>query len=90
MRTGIIRKRFKFNSGRVVDNSSDVLALLLATLIGSKSNHPIGVILPHNVMQIFLGTDLLWFGWFCFNDVTQLAVGSAELLLLLHIFLLLN
>ena len=76
----IIRKRYKFPSRRVDYNSSDVSFTVLAILIGSKSNHFRGVKYPHNVMKILLGMDLLWFGWFWFNDVSQVAVGNAELI----------
>ena len=76
---GLLGKDLDFAGGTVVHISSGVSALVLASLIGSRSNHPEGVKPPHNVTQILLGTGLLWFGWFGFNGGSQLAVGGAEL-----------
>ena len=76
---GLLGKDLDFAGGTVVHISSGVSALVLASLIGSRSNHPAGVKPPHNITQILLGTGLLWFGWFGFNGGSQLAVGGAEL-----------
>lgn len=31
---------------------------------------------PHNVTMVFLGTVLIWFGWFGFNVLTPISVSS--------------
>jgi len=76
---GLLGKDLDFAGGTVVHISSGVSALILACLIGSRSNYPLGIKPPHNITQILLGTGLLWFGWFGFNGGSQLAVGGAEL-----------
>ncbi len=72
-------KDLDFAGGTVVHINSGVSALILASLIGARSNYPGSVKPPHNITQILLGTGLLWFGWFGFNGGSQLAVGGAEL-----------
>ncbi len=76
---GLLGKDLDFAGGTVVHISSGVSALVLAILIGSRSNHPKSVKPPHNVTQILLGTGLLWFGWFGFNGGSQLSVSGAEI-----------
>ena len=76
---GMLGKDLDFAGGTVVHISSGVSALVLAGLIGARSNWPGGLKPPHDVTQILLGTGLLWFGWFGFNGGSQLAVGGAEL-----------
>ena len=76
---GLLGKDLDFAGGTVVHISSGVSALILANLIGSRSNYPGGIKPPHNVTQILLGTGLLWFGWFGFNGGSQLAISGAEL-----------
>ncbi len=76
---GILGKDLDFAGGTVVHISSGVSALVLAALIGSRSNWPEGIKSPHNITQILLGTGLLWFGWFGFNGGSQLSVNGAEI-----------
>ena len=76
---GLLGKDLDFAGGTVVHISSGVSALILASLIGSRSKYPENTKPPHNVTQILLGTGLLWFGWFGFNGGSQLSVGGAEL-----------
>ena len=76
---GLLGKDLDFAGGTVVQISSGVSSLILASLIGSRSNYPKDIKPPHNVTQILLGTGLLWFGWFGFNGGSQLSVSGAEL-----------
>ena len=76
---GLLGKDLDFAGGTVVHISSGVSALLLAGLIGSRTNWPGATTPPHNVTQILLGTGLLWFGWFGFNGGSQLSSSGAEL-----------
>ena len=76
---GLLGKDLDFAGGTVVHISSGVSALVLAGLIGSRSNWPKGIKPPHDITQILIGTGLLWFGWFGFNGGSQLSVGGAEL-----------
>ena len=75
---GFLGKDLDFAGGTVVHISSGVSALVLAGLVGSRRQWPHSVRPPHDVSQILLGTDLLWFGWFGFNGGSQLALGSAS------------
>jgi Amt family ammonium transporter len=76
---GLLGKDLDFAGGTVVHISSGVSALVLAGLIGSRSNWPKGIKPPHDITQILIGTGLLWFGWFGFNGGSQLSVNGAEL-----------
>ena len=76
---GFLGKDLDFAGGTVVHISSGVSALLLAGLVGWRKQWPNSVRPPHDVSQILLGTDLLWFGWFGFNGGSQLSVNGAEL-----------
>ena len=76
---GLLGKDLDFAGGTVVHISSGVSALVLAGLIGSRSNWPKGIKPPHDITQILIGTGLLWFGWFGFNGGSQLSVSGAEL-----------
>ena len=76
---GLLGKDLDFAGGTVVHISSGVSALVLAGIIGARTNWPRKRNSPHNVTQILLGTGLLWFGWFGFNGGSQLSVSGAEL-----------
>ena len=76
---GLLGKDLDFAGGTVVHISSGVSALVLAGLIGSRSNWPKGIKPPHDITKILIGTGLLWFGWFGFNGGSQLSVSGAEL-----------
>ena len=76
---GLLGKDLDFAGGTVVHISSGVSALVLAGLIGGRTNWPKGIKPPHNITQIILGTGLLWFGWFGFNGGSQLSSSGAEL-----------
>ena len=76
---GLLGKDLDFAGGTVVHISSGVSALVLAGLIGSRSNWSKGIKPPHDITQILIGTGLLWFGWFGFNGGSQLSVSGAEL-----------
>jgi Amt family ammonium transporter len=65
-----------FAGGTVVHISSGVSALVAATVLGPRKNHPDRLSPPHNVPFILLGAGLLWFGWFGFNAGSALSAGS--------------
>ena len=56
---GLLGKDLDFAGVTVVHISSGVSALVLVSLIGPRSNHPVSVKLPNNITQILLGTGLL-------------------------------
>jgi Amt family ammonium transporter len=70
-----------FAGGLVVHISSGISALVAVLYIGKRIGFEKNNILPHNIPMTFLGTGLLWFGWFGFNAGSALAsnglAGSA-------------
>ncbi len=56
-----------FAGGTVVHISSGISALVLSKLLGKRKNYGLATYHPHNVPFVFLGSALLWFGWFGFN-----------------------
>lgn len=56
-----------FAGGFVVHISSGVSALILAVILGKRTNIEKATYHPHNVPFVLLGAALLWFGWFGFN-----------------------
>lgn len=64
-----------FAGGLVVHISAGISALVAAIMVGKrKVEHE--SIQPHNITMTFLGTGLLWFGWFGFNAGSALSAGS--------------
>ncbi|KAK5168382.1 uncharacterized protein LTR77_006952 [Saxophila tyrrhenica] len=62
-----------FAGGGPVHISSGAAALAYALILGKRSRHgEKHVYKPHNVTIVFLGTVLIWFGWFGFNGGSAL------------------
>ena len=72
-----------FAGGLVVHISSGISALVAALWLGKRIGYPKEAILPNNIALTFIGTGLLWFGWFGFNAGSAIAsngqAGSAFL-----------
>lgn len=70
-----------FAGGLVVHISSGLSALTAALYIGRRIGYPKEAIMPNNIALTFIGTGLLWFGWFGFNAGSAIAsngqAGSA-------------
>jgi Amt family ammonium transporter len=70
-----------FAGGLVVHISSGISALVAALYLGKRKGYPKESILPNNIALTFIGTGLLWFGWFGFNAGSAIAsngqAGSA-------------
>lgn len=64
-----------FAGGLVVHISAGTAALAAAILVGKRKTHHEAP-QPHNVTMTFLGTALLWFGWFGFNAGSALAANE--------------
>jgi Amt family ammonium transporter len=64
-----------FAGGTVVHVNAGVAALVAAIVVGRRSDHGSGSILPHNIPTVMLGSGLLWFGWFGFNAGSALAAS---------------
>ena len=56
-----------FAGGNVVHISSGVSALVLAIYLGQRRGYAKATYRTHNIPFVFLGTAMLWFGWFGFN-----------------------
>ncbi len=60
-----------FAGGMPVHIASGAAAVCYSHILGVRDGSPIDY-KPHNVVQVVLGTSLIWFGWFGFNG------GSAQ------------
>ena len=56
-----------FAGGNVVHISSGVSALVLAIYLGQRRGYAKATSRTHNIPFVFLGSAMLWFGWFGFN-----------------------
>jgi ammonium transporter, Amt family len=76
---GILRDlgAIDFAGGNVVHISSGVSGLVAAIILGKRKGHGITSHQPHNIPLVFIGSAVLWFGWFGFNAGS--ALGSGEL-----------
>lgn len=77
-----------FAGGTVVHINAGVSALVMALLVGRRNDYRPGKpITPHNIPFVFIGTALLWLGWFGFNAGSGLAADglAASAFLVTHI-----
>lgn len=77
-----------FAGGTVVHINAGVSALVMALLVGQRNDYRPGKpITPHNIPFVFIGTALLWLGWFGFNAGSGLAADglAANAFLVTHI-----
>ena len=77
-----------FAGGTVVHVNAGVAALVMALMVGRREDYRAGrPITPHNIPFVFLGTALLWLGWFGFNAGSGLAADglAANAFLVTHI-----
>lgn len=56
-----------FAGGNVVHISSGVSALVLAIYLGQRRGYAKATYRTHSIPFVFLGSAMLWFGWFGFN-----------------------
>jgi len=64
-----------FAGGTVVHITSGVSALVCALVLGKRLGHGKESMEPHNATMTFIGTALLWFGWFGFNAGSALGAN---------------
>ena len=77
-----------FAGGTVVHVNAGLAALVMALMVGRRKDYRAGrPITPHNIPFVFLGTALLWLGWFGFNAGSGLAADglAANAFLVTHI-----
>jgi Amt family ammonium transporter len=73
-----------FAGGIVVHETAGIAALVLAVMLGARSDKSKP---PHNPGFVMIGAAMLWVGWFGFNGGSQLAAdgGAAMALTVTHI-----
>ncbi|MFA7586660.1 MAG: ammonium transporter [Novosphingobium sp.] len=72
-----------FAGGTVVHINAGVSALVGALILGPRMGYKKEIMAPHSLTMTFIGTGLLWVGWFGFNAGSALeANGSAGLALI--------
>jgi Amt family ammonium transporter len=69
-----------FAGGSPVHISSGASGLALAYVVGKRHGYGHQQFKPHNLSSVFLGTALLWFGWFGFNGGSALAANSRAII----------
>src|SRR5215467_8140947 len=66
-----------FAGGTVVHMSAGLAALAGAIVLGRRKTHQAGEAhTPANIPFVILGTGMLWFGWFGFNDGSALSASG--------------
>jgi Amt family ammonium transporter len=69
-----------FAGGIVVHLTAGVAALVACIAVGPRQGYGKTPMLPHNMTMCFIGTGMLWVGWFGFNGGSALAAdGNAAL-----------
>ena len=77
-----------FAGGTVVHINAGISALVMALLVGKRSDYKAGhPMTPHNVTFVFMGTAFLWLGWFGFNAGSGLCADglAANAFLVTHL-----
>jgi Amt family ammonium transporter len=69
-------KAIDFAGGTVVHISSGVSALVCCLMLGRRLGYGQEPMFPHNLTYTFIGTALLWCGWFGFNAGSALSAGT--------------
>jgi len=68
-----------FAGGIVVHETAGLAALVVAAVLGARSNKTVP---PHNPGYVMIGASMLWVGWFGFNGGSALAAdGTAAMAL---------
>ncbi|KAI9356778.1 ammonium transporter AmtB-like domain-containing protein, partial [Zopfochytrium polystomum] len=62
-----------FAGGGPVHIASGFAGLAFCLVLGRRRREPQEEFRPHNLVNVFLGASLLWFGWFAFNGGSALA-----------------
>ena len=65
-----------FAGGTVVHINSGIAGLVLAMVIGKRSDYGKTQYLPHNLVLSSIGASMLWVGWFGFNAGSAVAADG--------------
>ncbi len=75
---------YDFAGGTVVHINSGVAALVAALMLGARKGYLKEPIPPHNLVMTYIGTGLLWFGWFGFNAGSNLEANALTAVALIN------
>ena len=75
-----------YAGGTVVHINAGVSALVAAIMLGKRRGYPGEPMPPHSVTLTFVGTGLLWVGWFGFNAGSALAANGGASLAMINTF----
>jgi len=75
-----------FAGGTVVHINAGVSALVGALILGKRMGYQKEVMAPHSLTMTFIGTGLLWGGWFGFNAGSALEADGIASLALINTF----
>src|SRR3954467_13774051 len=65
-----------YAGGIVVHVTAGVSAVVIAVMLGPRSDFPHGIRPPHAPWMVMVGASLLWVGWFGFNAGSALSSGG--------------
>lgn len=65
-----------FAGGLVVHTTAGVSALVIAIMLGNRSEFPKSVKPPHSPGLVMAGAAMLWVGWYGFNGGSALSAGA--------------
>ncbi len=75
-----------FAGGTVVHINAGIAGLMGAIVLGKRVGFGREAMPPHSLTLVFIGTGLLWFGWFGFNAGSALEAGGTAALAMLNTF----
>jgi Amt family ammonium transporter len=75
-----------YAGGTVVHINAGVSALVAALILGKRKGYPSEPMPPHSLTLTFVGTGLLWVGWFGFNAGSALAANGGASLAMINTF----
>lgn len=75
-----------FAGGTVVHINAGVSALVAALILGKRKGYPAEPMPPHSLTLTFVGTGLLWVGWFGFNAGSALEANGSAALAMINTF----
>ncbi|AGH49835.1 MULTISPECIES: ammonium transporter [Sphingomonadales] len=80
------RGALDFAGGTVVHINAGVSGLVGCLLLGKRIGYQRDVLAPHSLTMTFIGTGLLWVGWFGFNAGSALAANGTAGLAMINTF----
>ena len=75
-----------FAGGNVVHINAGVSALVAAIILGKRIGYPKEIMAPHSLTLTYVGTGLLWVGWFGFNAGSALEANGSAALAMINTF----